>query len=68
MLTPPRKERMREAFADALQYLETLPTSTPCSECIHWVTNYGSCGKWGAVPPPEARATGCESWEEGIPF
>lgn len=68
MLTPPRKERMQDAFLQALRYLETLPTGTPCSECLHWVIGDASCDRWGAVPPADVQQTGCEAWAEGVPF
>ena len=65
-LTPRKKDSMLDALSEALRIVEELPTSTPCRLCEEW--HEDQCGKYGALPPPEVQATGCEEWIEGIPF
>ena len=66
ILTPPRKQRMIEDCQSTLAAIEAMPTFTPCTECWHWEGN--TCTHWSATPPADVQPTGCEAWEQGVPF
>lgn len=60
-------QALRTALRTALALLEALPVRRDCAECAAMQPD-GRCDVWGEVVPAEARAHGCERWEEEIPF
>ena len=67
-LTPSKKAAMAETLQRALAIVQSLPTSTPCTACDHFDLSTGRCHVWRADVPAEARAAGCDKFEEQIPF
>lgn len=65
-MTPKEKDAIVEKLQAALQAIAYMPTATPCKRCDHWIEN--SCHKWGATPPLEAQATGCDEFVDEVPF
>ncbi|MGE0209989.1 MAG: hypothetical protein AB7S42_12715 [Lysobacteraceae bacterium] len=67
-LTPAQRDRDIERLQAAIAALERAPVVRPCAQCLHFRPDTGHCAAWNAIVPPEARAAGCERWEEGVPF
>lgn len=66
LLTPMRKQQTLAALRDAVAALDGAPTQTPCAACDHFAN--GFCRHWNAPVPAEAQASGCDAFEESIPF
>lgn len=67
-MNPAQRDRAIASLKDAIATLERMPVTTPCTECMHLCHDSGVCGKWNAQVPEHALATGCDQWEEDIPF
>jgi len=67
-LTPAQRDRDIARLHDAIHALERAPVVRPCAQCLHFRQDTGHCYVWNAIVPPDARAAGCEQWEEGVPF
>jgi hypothetical protein len=65
-LNPNRKQEAIDVLTSALQLISRFPVVTPCNECENFLR--GFCNYYGMEVPPEAQATGCDSWKEVIPF
>ncbi len=39
-----------------------------CTRCEHFDARDEQCKLWGARPPAKVIVTGCEKFDEGIPF
>ncbi|MEB2316706.1 MAG: hypothetical protein OZ919_11615 [Xanthomonadaceae bacterium] len=67
-LTPAQRDRDIGRLQDAIHALERAPVVRPCVQCLHFRPDTGHCDIWNAIVPEPARADGCLSWEEGVPF
>lgn len=65
-LTPAQRDRQVAALQKAIEVVQSMPVIRPCEQCEHF--DQGLCHVWKAQVPTEARAAGCDKWEEGIPF
>lgn len=66
MLTPAQRDRDIARLREAIHALERMPVVTPCAECENF--RAGFCTQWSATVPAEAQASGCEQWQEAVPF
>jgi hypothetical protein len=57
---------MLETLQEALAIVQALPATTPCRLCDYWQSD--ACSRWGAVPPADVQAAGCDEWVDEIPF
>jgi hypothetical protein len=69
-MNPAERDRAIKSATEILELLKTMPVETPCASCAFFSPDgmHGHCGHWNAQVPEDARAAGCPSWEEGIPF
>ena len=62
-----QKERLIKEHLSVQAILNALPVKRECESCEFWDD---MCNNFGAVPPDDVRAVGCDNWIEKdfIPF
>lgn len=60
MMSPYEKHNLTCALRKALEEAEKMPTTTPCTACVHF--RFGECAHWKQPVPSEVLEGGCEEW------
>jgi len=61
MISPHDRYSAIEYLKKAIEVVSSLPTTTPCQNCLHLSAGY--CNLWKSVVPNDILPKGCEKWD-----
>lgn len=67
-LTPTGKIDLLLALQKAIDIVQSLAEDRACSGCEHFISSDETCSRWQSIVPADAQPSGCDEWEQSIPF
>ena len=68
-MTDEDKRKTIVTLERAIQIIQAIPVTRPCIDCTHGEPSQGRfCELYGQDIPESWQKTGCDNWQDVIPF